>query len=193
MTPPDWLDRFTRLGAVQHGHFLLTSGLHSPVYVQCAMILQYPDEAAACGAALARVVRDYHPEVVVGPALGAVLVAHEVARSLGVRALFAERVDGRLALRRGFAIAPGERVLVVDDVVTTGLTTRELAALVQDAGGRVVAAAALIDRSGDRWPLEVPLQALARLDLPAYAPETCPLCRQGRPAVKPGSRVLPQP
>lgn len=193
MTHPDWLDRFQRHGAVQRGHFLLTSGLHSPVYVQCAMILQHPDEAAACGAALADMVRDAHPHVVIGPALGAVLVAHEVARALGVRAIFAERADGRLTLRRGFAIAPAERVLVVEDVVTTGLTTGELADLVRAAGGQVVAAGALIDRSGGRWPLEVPLRALTRLDLPAYAPEDCPLCRQGVPAVKPGSRTMPQP
>jgi orotate phosphoribosyltransferase len=192
MTPADWLDRFRQHGAVRHGHFLLTSGLHSPVYVQCAMILQHPDEAAACGAALAGMVRDAHPHVVIGPALGAVLVAHEVARALGVRAIFAERADGRLTLRRGFAIAPAERVLVVEDVVTTGLTTGELADLVRAAGGEVVAAAALIDRCGGRWPLAVPLMALARLDLPTYPADDCPLCRQGLPVVKPGSRVTPQ-
>jgi orotate phosphoribosyltransferase len=186
-----WLERFERRGAVQRGHFLLTSGLHSPVYVQCAQILQYPDEATALGSALAGLVRETEPQVVIGPALGAVLVAHEVARALGVRALFAERADGRLALRRGFAIAPGERVVVVEDVVTTGLTTRELAALVREAGAQVVAAGALIDRSGGRWPLDVPLRALATLDLPVYPPESCPLCRGGVPVVKPGSRPAP--
>jgi orotate phosphoribosyltransferase len=193
MTSLDWLERFRARGAIQHGHFLLTSGLHSPVYVQCALMLQHPEEAAACGTALAEMVRDEQPDVVVGPALGAVLVAHEVARALGVRGIFAERADGSLTLRRGFAIAPAERVLLVEDVVTTGLTTRELAALVEAAGGRLVAAAALIDRSSGRWPLPVPLKALIRLDLPTYPAHECPLCRQGLPAVKPGSRLMPRP
>ena len=187
----DWLARFRRAGAVQEGRFLLTSGLHSPVYVQCARILQYPAEAEALGAALARLVCDARPEVVVGPALGAILVAHEVARALGVRAIFAERSDGRLTLRRGFEVAAGERVLVVEDVVTTGLTTTELAVIVGQAGGRLVAAAALIDRTGARWSLDVPLHAVVRLDLPTYVPHDCPLCRQGIPVVKPGSRLAP--
>jgi orotate phosphoribosyltransferase len=187
----DWLERFRRRGAVQDGHFLLTSGLHSPVYVQCALILQHPEDAAALGAALADLVRGAHPQVVVGPALGAILVAHEVARALGVRAIFAERSDGRLMFRRGLAISPGERVLIVEDVVTTGVTTREVADLVEEAGGIIAAAGALIDRSGDRWTLRVPLQALLRLDLPTYAPEDCPMCRRGTPVVKPGSRTGP--
>ncbi|MDR7537885.1 MAG: orotate phosphoribosyltransferase [Armatimonadota bacterium] len=187
----DWLARFQRYGAVQHGHFLLTSGLHSPLYVQCALILQYPREAAALGEALAARVRDARPGVVVGPALGAVLVAHEVARALGVRALFAERAAGTLALRRGFVIAPGERVLVVEDVVTTGTTTLEVVELVRQAGGVVAGAAALIDRTAGRWPLDVPLQALARLDAPTYGPDRCPQCRSGIPLVKPGSREGP--
>lgn len=187
----DWLERFRRRGAVQDGHFLLTSGLHSPVYVQCALILQYPEDAAALGAGLAELVRESNPEVVVGPAMGAILVAHEAARALGVRAVFVERVDGRLTLRRGLTVHPGERVLIVEDVVTTAVTAREVADLVHEAGGTVVAAAALIDRSGGRWTLPVPLRALLRLDLPTYAPEDCPLCRQGTPAVKPGSRTGP--
>ncbi|MDR7419957.1 MAG: orotate phosphoribosyltransferase [Armatimonadota bacterium] len=187
----DWLERFKRLGAVREGHFLLTSGLHSPVYVQCAQILQYPDEAAALGLALAARLRDARPQVVIGPALGAVLVAHEVARALGVRALFAERADGRLALRRGFSLERGERVAVVEDVVTTGLTTQELVALVGEAGAHVVAVGALIDRSGARWPLELPLRPLLTLDLPVYSAEACPLCRDGLPVVKPGSRSAP--
>jgi len=187
--PVDWLARFQRYAAVQQGHFLLTSGLHSPLYVQCALILQYPHEAAALGEALAVQVRDSRPDVVVGPALGAVLVAHEVARALGLRALFAERAHGVLALRRGFAIAPGERVLIVEDVVTTGTTTAEVAGLVRGAGGVVVAAAALIDRSAGRWPLDVPLRALARVDAPTYSPDQCPQCRSGMPLVTPGSRA----
>jgi orotate phosphoribosyltransferase len=188
-----WLERFERRGAVQRGHFLLTSGLHSPVYVQCAQILQHPGDAAALGSALADLLREAEPQVVIGPALGAVLVAHEVARALGVRALFAERADGRLALRRGFVLQPGERVVVVEDVVTTGLTTRELVTLVRAAGAQVVAAGALIDRSGGRWSLDVSLRALAALDVPVYEPQSCPLCRGGVPVVKPGSRPAPAP
>lgn len=184
----DWLDRFRRFGAVQEGHFLLSSGLHSPVYVQSALVLQHPHEAEALGRALADLTRQARPQVVIGPALGAVIVAHEVARALGVRAIFAERSDGRLALRRGFAIGPGERVIIVEDVVTTGGTTAEVAALVRRAGGVVAAVAALIDRSGGRGAVDAPLHALAALDLPAFAPQDCPLCRSGVPVSKPGSQ-----
>lgn len=184
----DWLERFRRCGAVQEGHFLLSSGLHSPVYVQSALVLQHPPEAEALGRALAGLVRDARPQVVIGPALGAVVVAHEVARALGVRAVFAERSDGRLALRRGFLIGAGERVLIVEDVVTTGGTTAEVSALVRRAGGVVAAVAALIDRTGGRGVLDAPLHALASLDLPAFAPQDCPLCRSGVPISKPGSR-----
>lgn len=184
----DWLGRFRRRGAVQEGHFLLSSGLHSPVYVQSALVLQYPQEAEALGRALADLARHAQPQAVVGPALGAVIVAHEVARALGVRAIFAERSDGWLALRRGFAIDPGERVLIVEDVITTGGTTAEVATLVRQAGGVVAAVAALIDRTGGRGPVEAPLYALVTLDLPTFAPQDCPLCLSGVPVLKPGSR-----
>jgi orotate phosphoribosyltransferase len=184
----DWLDRFRRCGAVQEGHFLLSSGLHSPVYIQSALVLQYPREAEALGRALADLTRQARPQAVIGPALGAVIVAHEVARALGVRAIFAERSDGRLALRRGFAIDPGERVLIVEDVITTGGTTAEVAALVRQAGGVVAAVAALIDRTGGRGPVDAPLYALATLDLPTFAAQDCPLCLSGIPVLKPGSR-----
>ncbi len=185
---PDWLDRFRHYGAVQEGHFLLSSGLHSPVYIQSALVLQYPQEAEALGRALAGLTRPARPQAVIGPALGAVIVAHEVARALGVRAIFAERCDGRLALRRGFAIEPGERVLIVEDVVTTGGTTAEVAALVRQAGGVVAAVGALIDRTGGQGSGETPLYALASLDLPTFAVQDCPLCLSGVPVLKPGSR-----
>ncbi len=191
MTAADWLVRFRRYGAVQEGHFQLTSGLHAGTYIQCAQILQYPDEAAGLGTALAGLVREAHPEVVVGPALGGIIVAHEVARALGVRAIFAERSDGRLMLRRGFAIAPGERVLIVEDVVTTAGTVAEVAALAQDACGLIAGAAVLIDRSGGRTAATFPLRALVTLDLPAFPSNECPLCRTGTPLVKPGSRPSP--
>ncbi len=187
----DWLERFRRFGAVQDGHFVLTSGLHSPVYVQSALILQYPDEAAALGGALADRVADTRPEVIIGPALGAIVVAHEVARALRRRAIFAERADGVMRLRRGFAVAPGERVLVVEDVITTGGSVEEVAALVRAAGGQVVGFASLVDRSAGRVRLGAPLAALVRLDLPVFPMDACPQCSQGEPVRKPGSRARP--
>ncbi len=191
VTADNWLARFRRYGAIQEGHFQLTSGLHAVTYIQCAQILQHPDEAAALGAALAGLVRDARPEVIIGPALGGIILAHEVARALGVRAIFAERSDGRLTLRRGFAIAPGERVLIVEDVVTTAGTVAEVAALAREAGGLIAGAAALIDRSGGRTAATIPLRALVTLDLPAFPSGECPLCRAGAPLVKPGSRPSP--
>lgn len=183
------LDRFRRAGALLEGHFRLSSGLHSAGYLQCALVLQHPDEAEACGAALAERVRALEPQAVLSPALGGIVVGHEVARALGVRALFAERQEGQLTLRRGFALAPGERVLVVEDVVTTGGSTRETIEIARTAGAEVVAAAAIIDRSGGEQRLDVPFFALASVSLPTYAPESCPLCRTGQPAIKAGSRT----
>ncbi len=187
----DWLERFRRVGAVQDGHFLLTSGLHSPVYVQSALILQHPEEAAALGRALAERVADTRPEVVIGPALGGIVVAHEVARALRCRAIFAERADGAMQVRRGFAVTPGERALVVEDVITTGGSVEEVAALVRAAGGQVVGFGALVDRSAGRVRLGAPFAALISLDLPAFPAEACPLCSQGEPVRKPGSRARP--
>lgn len=184
----DWMERLRSCGAVADGHFLLSSGLHSPVYVQSALILQYPDEAQALGAALADRLRALRPQVVIGPALGAVVIAHEVARALGTRAIFAERSGGQMSLRRGFAIAEGERVLVVEDVVTTGGSASEVASLVRAAGGEVVGFGALVDRTGGRSGMGAPLHALIVMDLPVFSPEDCPLCRAGTPVVKPGSR-----
>lgn len=188
---PDLLDRLRRTGALLDGHFLLTSGLHSPGYVQCARLLQHPAEAEACGTALADLVRAERPEVVLSPALGGIVIGHEVARVLGVRALFAERQNGALTLRRGFELRPGERVLVVEDVVTTGGSTRETIAVARAAGAVVVGAGAIIDRSRGQSSLDVPFRALIEVTLPVYAPEACPLCASGTPAVKPGSRNQP--
>ncbi len=188
VTAESVLDTFRRVGALLEGHFRLTSGLHSPGYLQCALVLQHPREAEACGAAIAELVRAQAPQVVLSPALGGIVIGQEVARALGVRALFAERQDGRLMLRRGFALRPGERVLVVEDVVTTGGSTRETIDVARAAGAEVVGAAAIIDRSGSQLPLDVPFTALATIALPTYQPESCPLCAQGSTAVKPGSR-----
>jgi orotate phosphoribosyltransferase len=183
------LERFRRVGAFLEGHFRLTSGLHSPGYLQSALVLQHPAEAAACGEAIAERVRGLGVDVVLSPALGGIVIGQEVGRALGVRAIFAERQDGKLILRRGFTLAPGERVLVVEDVVTTGGSTRETIDLARAAGATVVGAASIIDRSGGSQGLDVPYHALVPIALPTYQPESCPLCAQGVPAVKPGSRA----
>lgn len=183
------LDLFRRVGALLEGHFRLTSGLHSPGYLQCALVLQHPREAEICGEAIADRVRGLGAEVVLSPALGGIVIGQEVARALGVRAIFAERQDGALVLRRGFALGAGEKVLVVEDVVTTGGSTRETIAVARAAGAEVVGAASIIDRSGGRQTIDVPYHALATIDLPTYDPTQCPLCAKGIPVVKPGSRA----
>ena len=182
------LDRFRRAGALLEGHFRLTSGLHSSGYLQSALVLQHPRQAEACGAAVADRVRTLGAQTVLSPALGGIVIGQEVGRALGIRAIFAERQDGALTLRRGFALAPGEKVLVVEDVVTTGGSTREMIAVARAVGAEVVGAAAIIDRS-DGSQLDVPFHALAAVSIPTYAPDSCPLCRAGQPIVKPGSRT----
>jgi orotate phosphoribosyltransferase len=189
VTTDSVLDRFRRVGALLEGHFRLTSGLHSPGYLQCALVLQHPAEAEACGAAIADRVRSLEPDVVLSPALGGIVIGQEVGRALGVRAIFAERQDGRLTLRRGFSLEPGEKVLVVEDVVTTGGSTQETIDVARAAGATVVGAAAIIDRSGGKQRIDVPFHALATIALPTYDAEACPLCADGTPAVKPGSRT----
>jgi len=183
------LDRFRRVGALLDGHFRLTSGLHSTGYLQCALVLQHPVDAEACGAAIAERVRALSPGVVLSPALGGIVIGQEVGRALGVRAMFAERQDGKLTLRRGFSIAPGEKVVIVEDVVTTGGSTQETIDVARAAGATVVAAAAIIDRSGGKQRIDVPFHALATISLPTYEPERCPMCAEGKPVVKPGSRT----
>lgn len=184
------LSMFRQSGALLEGHFRLTSGLHSDRYLQCALVLQTPDQAAALGAALAERLKTLGgaPDLVIAPALGGILVAHEVARALGVRGIFAERQEGILTLRRGFGIEPGEKAYVVEDVVTTGGSTRETMEVVVRNGGKVLAAGSIIDRSGGRTDLGVPRTALAVLDVPTFSPDECPLCKAGSQAIKPGSR-----
>ena len=180
---------FRRAGALLEGHFRLSSGLHSTGYLQSALVLQLPSDAAALGSAIAQLVKDLRPTTVVSPALGGLIIGHEVARALGVRAIFAERAGGTtLSLRRGFTLTPAERVLVVEDVFTTGKSTRETMDVVRDAGATVVGAAAIIDRSGGTIDFSVPYKTLIQLSLPTYEAEACPLCKQGMPVVKPGSR-----
>ncbi len=190
MTSEQVLEIYRKTGALLTGHFLLSSGLHSEQYLQSALVLQQPDIATKLCAALADNFRDQRIEAVIAPALGGVFVSHETARALGVRALFAERVNGELTLRRGFTIKPGERVLVVEDVITTGKSTRETIVVVRKAGGVAVAAGSLIDRSGGKADIGVPYRSLVTLDVPTYAPESCPLCKAGSTPVKPGSRGL---
>ena len=190
VTADSVLDLFRRVGALLEGHFRLTSGLHSTGYLQCALVLQHPREAEVCGSAIADRVRDLGVQTVLSPALGGIVIGQEVARALGARAIFAERQDGALTLRRGFALAPGETVLVVEDVVTTGGSTKETIEVARAAGANVVAAASIIDRSGGQQAIDVPYHALATIALPTYDPAQCPLCAQGVPVVKPGSRSV---
>ena len=188
-TSEDVLNIFRRVGALLEGHFKLSSGLHSPGYLQSALVLQYPREAETLGAALAEAVRPLTPDVVMSPALGGIVIGQEVARGLNVPAIFAERQDGALTLRRGFTLSPGARVLVVEDVVTTGGSTRETMDVATRAGGVVVGAASIIDRSGGNQGLSVPYSSLAQVAFPTYQPDACPLCAAGSTAIKPGSRT----
>jgi len=186
-----WLEVLEESEALLRGHFRLSSGLHSPVYVQCARLLEIPPRAREVGEALAAAVveRVGRPGSVVGPALGAVIVGHEVAAALGVPFRFTERgAEGRMELRRGFALGPGERVVVVEDAVTTGRSTRETMEVVRAAGAEVVAVAAILDRNGGAGPFDVPFVRLAELSPPTYRPEECPMCAAGGAAEKPGSR-----
>jgi orotate phosphoribosyltransferase len=185
----DVIGIFRRTGALLEGHFLLSSGLHSPGYMQCALVLQYPAQAEACGAAIAERVLSLDVQTVLSPALGGIVIGYEVGRALGIRAIFAERQNGALALRRGFTLEAGERVLVVEDVVTTGGSTRETIEVARAAGAVVVGAASIIDRSSGNFGMAVPYEALASIALPTYQPEACPLCASGSVAVKPGSRA----
>ena len=190
----DLLAEFQRRGAVLEGHFLLTSGLHSPRYVQCARVLMDPPFATRLGESLAAALRPLLGGraigAVVAPALGGILVAHEVARALGCRALFSERQDGAMTLRRGFTLAEREPVVVVEDAVTTGGSTREVMDAVRQAGAEVVAAGCLIDRSAG-VDLGVPHRSLVRVEVPTWPAEACPLCAAGSRPVKPGSRPTP--
>ena len=189
MTENEILEVFRRNSALLEGHFILSSGLHSDRYIQCALVLQHPRVAEQLGSELAAKLRHLGASVVAAPALGGILVAHEVARALGLRAIFTERQEGAMTLRRGFSLTAGEPTLVVEDVLTTGLSTRETIQCVERAGGKVVGAGALIDRSGGAADLGLPRAALLTLQIQNYNPAECPLCKSGSPAVKPGSRT----
>ena len=183
------LDLFRKSGALLEGHFRLSSGLHSDRYLQSALVLQHPRFAEALGAALADRLRHLQPTVVISPALGGIVIGQEVGRALGLRAIFAERQEGKLLLRRGFSLSPGDRAVVVEDVVTTGGSTRETIDVATAGGAEVVGAGAIIDRGNDAARLGLPLVALVKLEVPTYQPDACPLCQTGVPLVKPGSRA----
>ena len=182
------IDDFVEAEALLQGHFRLSSGLHSDRYLQCARLLMWPERAERAGRELASKLAEFSPEAIVSPALGGVVIGHEVARALGVRAIFAERRDGAFALRRGFTIAPGERLAVVEDVFTTGGSTREVCETAAAAGGDVVAVGSLVDRGLAKDAFTVPARSVLTLSVPAWPPNECPLCARGIALDTPGSR-----
>ncbi len=180
--------KFRETGALLEGHFVLSSGLHSAVYLQCALVLQHPKVAEAFGRRIAEHFQNENIETVASPAIGGLIIGHEVARALGARFIWTERENSRMTLRRGFSMTPGERVLVVEDVVTTGGSTRETVAALQAHGANVVAAASIIDRSSGAADVGVRRIALATLDVPSVEPANCDACKRGEIVTKPGSR-----
>jgi orotate phosphoribosyltransferase len=187
------LKLFEETGAYLRGHFRLTSGLHSGEYLQCALVLQHPRHAERLGVELAAALRGLGVsgvKVVASPALGGLIIGHEVARALGARHIFTERdtATGKMTLRRGFSVAPSERAVVIEDVVTTGGSTRDVVGVLREAGADVVAAGSIIDRSGGQADVSAPRVSLATLQVVTNPPESCPLCQQGIPVTKPGSR-----
>lgn len=189
MTPEQILRHFEETGALLEGHFLLSSGLHSPKYLQCALALQYPADAAKFGKAIAEHYVDADIDTVASPAIGGLVIGYAVAAALNKRFLWTERQNGEMTLRRGFTLRPGEKILVVEDVITTGGSTRECIAALGSNGGKVVAAASIIDRSNGTADVGVPRIALVSLDVATYTEEQCPMCFNGDKPIKPGSRA----
>ena len=189
MTDNEVLELFRQSGALLDGHFRLSSGLHSDRYLQSALVLQHPDYAEQMGRALAARLEHLQPTAILSPALGGIVIGQEVGRAMHLRSLFAERQDGQLMLRRGFTLAPSDRVVVVEDVITTGGSTRETIAVAEATGAIVLGVAAIIDRGSDPGRLSQPLQALVRMEVPTYQADACPMCASGMPVTKPGSRA----
>lgn len=188
MRADEVIQKFKNTGALLEGHFVLTSGLHSSVYLQCALVLENPQEAEQFGRGIADHFRSQGIQVVAAPAIGGLVIGHEVARALGARFIWTERENGRMTLRRGFTVTPGEKLLVVEDVVTTGGSTRETVEALRSRGADVIAAASIIDRSSGKADVGVPRVALATLDVPSVDPAVCEACQRGESAIKPGSR-----
>jgi orotate phosphoribosyltransferase len=188
LTTDQVIEAFKKSGALLEGHFKLTSGLHSSLYLQCALVLQFPEKAEAFARAIADQYEGKQIELVASPAIGGLIIGHEVARALGARFIWTERQDGEMTLRRGFSVLPGEKTLVVEDVVTTGGSTRETIDALKKAGASVVGAASIIDRSSGLADVGVKRIALATLDVRSMRPDECDLCKAGVEVVKPGSR-----
>lgn len=186
------LKHFEETNALLDGHFLLSSGLHSPKYLQCALALQYPADAEKFGRAIAAHYVDANIQTVASPAIGGLVIGYATTAALNTRFLWTERQNGEMTLRRGFSLTPGERILVVEDVITTGGSTRECITALEAAGGKVVAAASIIDRSNGAADVGVPRVALVSLDVPSYTEDQCPMCFGGDRPVKPGSRTAAQ-
>jgi len=187
------LDEMTACGAHQKGHFLLSSGLHSGDYLQCALYLAHPRRAARAGGLLAEAIADagLDPHIVIAPAMGGLIIGHETARALDLPFLFTERGEGTMVLRRGFGVAPGQRVVVIEDVVTTGRSTREVIDILEGLGAAVIGVASMINRSGIAQPFApLPSRSLLEVDFPTWSQDDCPLCREGVPISKPGSRPI---
>ncbi len=185
------LEQFREAGALLDGHFILSSGLHSPKYLQCALALRGPADALEIGRQIANSYRDSDIETVASPAIGGLIIGFATAAALGVPFIWTERQNGEMTLRRGFSLREGEKILVVEDVITTGGSTRECIAALNANGGDVIAAASIIDRSNGEADVGVPRISFVSLDIPSYTTDDCPMCGQGIPAVKPGSRDLP--
>jgi len=183
------IDQFRKTGALLEGHFQLSSGLHSTVYLQCALVLQFPEQAEELGRAIAEKFQGQGIELVASPAIGGIVIGHEVARALGARFVWTERDAGQMTLRRGFTVSAGEKTLVIEDVITTGGSTRETIEALKRAGAEVIAAASIIDRSAGSAEVGVPLMALVSLKVSAVDPAVCDACKLGEPVVKPGSRT----
>lgn len=193
MTETFSLAEFTACGSHQQGHFMLSSGLHSGDYLQCALYLAEPRRAARVGDMLAAALSETMPEIdlVISPAMGGLIIGHETARGLGLPFLFTERADGEMVLRRGFAVSPGQRVVIVEDVVTTGKSAREVIDVLTAAGAEVVGLASMVNRSGNQNPFEpLPYRALLEVAFPTWTADDCPLCSKGVPIAKPGSRFI---
>ena len=188
MNPEQILEQFRNTDALLEGHFILSSGLHSPKYLQCALALQYPTDAEKFGRAIAEHFLDADIETVASPAIGGLVIGYAVASALNVRFIWTERQDGVMTLRRGFSVRPGEKILVIEDVITTGGSTRECIEALEKQGAKVVAAASIVDRSNGAADVGVPRISLAVLGVPSYEPKNCPMCDAGIDAVKPGSR-----
>ncbi len=189
MTENEILGIFKETGAMLEGHFLLSSGLHSPQYLQCALVLQHPRIAERLCSELASKFRDKKPTIVIAPAMGGIIVSYEVARALGAKSLFTERVNGKMSLRRGFTLSKTDRALVCEDVITTGLSTKEVMGVVNSYGANLIGVGCFVYRAKGKIDFSAEIKSLINIDIPAFKPEECPLCRNNIPITKPGSRL----